>query len=189
MDNRAGVRLLADTFSRLIDVYSSYYGGMACVCWSPDGKYIVTGSQDDLVSIWSFEDRMLVARGLGHRSWVTSVAFDPWRCDENNYRFGSVAEDRRILLWDFSVGMLHRPRAVGRPMRNYDRDRLTIFTRPQSDKAYHRTLRLIWHTREQALRILQELERSGRRRATSPKTASVMTSSHAQTCQCFHLYM
>jgi len=83
-----------------------------CVCWSPDGRYIVTGGQDDLVSIWSLEDSMLVARCQGHNSWVTAVAFDPWRCDERNYRIGSVGEDCRLLLWDFSVGMLHRPRAV-----------------------------------------------------------------------------
>jgi hypothetical protein len=58
---------------------------------------------------------MLVARCQGHNSWVTACAFDPWRCDERNYRFGSVGEDCRLLLWDFSVGMLHRPRAVGLP--------------------------------------------------------------------------
>lgn len=97
---------------RLQDLYSSYYGGMTCVCWSPDGRYIVTGGQDDLVSIWSLADSVLVARCQGHNSWVTAVAFDPWRCDERNYRFGSVGEDCRLLLWDFSVGMLHRPRAV-----------------------------------------------------------------------------
>jgi len=56
---------------------------------------------------------MLVARCQGHNSWVTAVQFDPWRCDERNYRIGSVGEDCRLLLWDFSVGMLHRPRAVG----------------------------------------------------------------------------
>lgn len=82
------------------------------MCWSPDGRYIVTGGQDDLVSIWSLEDRVLVARCQGHNSWVTAVQFDPWRCDERNYRIGSVGEDCRLLLWDFSVGMLHRPRAV-----------------------------------------------------------------------------
>ncbi|VFV28124.1 Hypothetical predicted protein, partial [Lynx pardinus] len=26
----------------------SYFGGLLCVCWSPDGKYIVTGGEDDL---------------------------------------------------------------------------------------------------------------------------------------------
>ncbi len=78
----------------------------------------MTGGQDDLLSIWCPAEAhrqggALVARCQGHHSWVTSVAFDPWRCDERNYRFGSVGEDRRICLWDFSVGMLNRPRAVG----------------------------------------------------------------------------
>ena len=97
---------------RLLDVYSSYYGGLICVCWSPDGKYILTGGQDDLVSIWSLADCCIVARCEGHQSWVTAVAFDSWRCDVGNYRFGSVGEDCRLLLWDFSVNMLHRPKAV-----------------------------------------------------------------------------
>jgi WD40 repeat protein len=81
-----------------------------CVCWSPDGCYIVTGGQDDLVSIWSFPERRLVARCEGHHSWVSSVAFDPWRCDDRTYRFGSVGNDCRLLLWDFSEGMLHKPK-------------------------------------------------------------------------------
>jgi WD40 repeat protein len=106
------------TCDRLLHQYMSYYGGMICVCWSPDGRYIVTGGQDDLVSIWSLEDSMLVARCQGHNSWVTAVQFDPWRCDERNYRIGSVGEDCRLLLWDFSVGMLHRPRAASVRQRN-----------------------------------------------------------------------
>lgn len=97
---------------QVLDVYASYYGGLTCVCWSPDGMYIITGGQDDLVCIWSVVDRTLVARCVGHHSWVRAVAFDPWRCDEKTYRFGSVGDDCRLLLWDFSVGMLHRPRAV-----------------------------------------------------------------------------
>lgn len=100
------------TGSRLTDVYTSYYGGFMCICWSPDGKYVLTGGQDDLVSVWSLGERRIVARCPGHQSWVTAVAFDRWRCDDRNYRFGSVGEDRRLLLWDFNVGMLHRPKAV-----------------------------------------------------------------------------
>lgn len=100
----------ADFLSRLLDHFYSYYGGLICVCWSPDGKYVLTGGQDDLISIWHVPGSTLIARCQGHHSWVTSVAFDPWRCDDKNYRFGSVGEDRRLCLWDFSVGMLHRPR-------------------------------------------------------------------------------
>jgi len=97
---------------RVPDIYRSYFGALLCVTWSPDGRYIVTGSQDDLVSIWSFGDRELVARCSGHDNYVRDVKFDPWRCDERNYRFGSVGADRRLLLWDFSVGMLARPKAA-----------------------------------------------------------------------------
>ncbi|KIV91857.1 hypothetical protein PV10_06349 [Exophiala mesophila] len=97
---------------RLTDMYPSYYGGFTCVCWSPDGKYILTGGQDDLVTIWSLAERRIIARCHGHDSWVTAVAFDPWRCDETTYRFGSVGNDCKLSLWDFSVGMLHRPKAA-----------------------------------------------------------------------------
>jgi WD40 repeat protein len=101
---------------RVLDIFRSYYGGLICVCWSPDGKYIVTGGQDDLVTIWSFPERKIVARCQGHNSWVSAVAFDPWQCDERTYRFGSVGDDCRLLLWDFSVGMLHRPKVVRIPL-------------------------------------------------------------------------
>lgn len=109
------VRRLRLTGYRLTDIYPSYYGGFICVCWSPDGKYVLTGGQDDLVSIWTVAERQIIARCPGHHSWVTAVAFDPWRCGDRNYRFGSVGEDCRLLLWDFNVGMLHRPKAVSRP--------------------------------------------------------------------------
>lgn len=56
----------------------SYYGGLSCVCWSPDGKYVVTGGEDDLITVWSFLEKRVVARGQGHKSWVSVVAFDPY---------------------------------------------------------------------------------------------------------------
>lgn len=60
----------------LIGRARSYYGGLSCVCWSPDGKYVVTGGEDDLITVWSFVERRVVARGVGHKSWVSVVAFD-----------------------------------------------------------------------------------------------------------------
>ncbi|MCJ1312510.1 ERMES complex Ca(2+)-binding regulatory GTPase gem1 [Agyrium rufum] len=106
------LRILDYLKETMTDLYTSYYGGFMCVCWSPDGQYVLSGGQDDLVTIWSFAQRRIIARCPGHHSWVTAVAFDPWRCDDRNYRFGSVGEDCRLLLWDFNVGMLHRPKAT-----------------------------------------------------------------------------
>ncbi|XP_069764841.1 WD repeat-containing protein 20-like isoform X2 [Narcine bancroftii] len=59
-------------------VMKSYFGGLLCVCWSPDGRYVVTGGEDDLVTVWSFWDCRVIARGHGHKSWVSVVAFDPY---------------------------------------------------------------------------------------------------------------
>lgn len=99
---------------RLLDVYSSYYGGFSCVAWSPDGAYIVTGGKDDLVTVWSFVERRCVARCHGHSSFVTGVAFDPWRCDATTYRIGSIGDDGKLCLWDFALASLHRPSAKAR---------------------------------------------------------------------------
>lgn len=102
---------------KMTDVYQAAFGGINCVCWSPDGKYIVTGGEDDTVCIWSRVERVLVARCNGHKSFVTGVAFDPWRSDDKIYRFGSVGLDLQLLLWDFSVGMLNRPKGAGPRIR------------------------------------------------------------------------
>uniref|UniRef100_A0A5F9CS88 DM1 locus, WD repeat containing n=1 Tax=Oryctolagus cuniculus TaxID=9986 RepID=A0A5F9CS88_RABIT len=56
----------------------SYLDGVLCVCWSPDGCYMVTGGEDDLVTVWSFTEGRVVARGHGHKSWVNAVAFNPY---------------------------------------------------------------------------------------------------------------
>lgn len=64
----------------LVGSMKSYFGGLRCVAWSPDGRYIATGGEDDLVTVWSFVERRVVCRGSGHRSWVNGVAFDPYTC-------------------------------------------------------------------------------------------------------------
>jgi len=69
----------------------SYFGGLLSCCWSPDSRYVVTGGEDDLITVWSFCERCVIARGNGHRSWISDVAFDPYVCaipsdlDMNNY--------------------------------------------------------------------------------------------------------
>eukprot|EP01112_Ceratiomyxa_fruticulosa_P011046 TRINITY_DN2967_c1_g1_i1.p1 TRINITY_DN2967_c1_g1~~TRINITY_DN2967_c1_g1_i1.p1 ORF type:complete len:528 (-),score=89.44 TRINITY_DN2967_c1_g1_i1:1087-2670(-) len=93
---------------RLVVSFRSYFGGLRTVAWSPDGKCLLTGGEDDLVCLFSFTEHKLLARCVGHKSWVSKVAFDPYYfTDENRlpntYRFGSVGEDCRLLLWDFTV--------------------------------------------------------------------------------------
>ncbi|KAI0010404.1 WD40-repeat-containing domain protein [Xylariaceae sp. FL0662B] len=126
------LRIIDYLKEELLGVYNAYYGGFTCVCWSPDGKYVLTGGQDDLISIWCPSEMTLIARCQGHQSWVTSVAFDPWRCDERIYRFGSVGEDCRLCLWDFNVGMLHKPKATTNRQRGSTSSRLATLQRAET---------------------------------------------------------
>lgn len=94
----------------ITDIFPSYYDGILCAAFSPDGNYLATGGQDDLVAIWSVKRKCIIARGYGHQSWVRKVAFDNWNCDEFSYRVGSVGEDGNLILWDFSPKNLNRPK-------------------------------------------------------------------------------
>lgn len=106
----------------------SYFGGFLCVCWAPDGRYVVVGGEDDLVTVWAVAERRVVARGEGHRSWVSVVAFDPYAggpladdaADDRDgdrrraappYRLGSVSQDTQLCLWDLTEDVL-RPAAA-----------------------------------------------------------------------------
>ncbi|KAJ2840488.1 hypothetical protein FBU31_000371 [Coemansia sp. 'formosensis'] len=110
-----GLRVVDYLSEVLEDVHPSYFAGFTCAAWSPDAKYLVAGGKDDLVTVWSSSpsssssDHALVARCMGHESWVRAIAFDPVG-QEDTYRFMSVGDDR-LLVWDFSLPALHRPRA------------------------------------------------------------------------------
>ncbi|KAI8618925.1 WD40-repeat-containing domain protein [Chytriomyces sp. MP71] len=105
------LRVLDFAQDKLLDTCNSYFGGLLCCAWSPDGKFVATGGEDDLVTVWTFGGR-IVARCQGHSSWVTGVAFDAYNCTERNYRIGSVSEDTKLCLWDFSSSSLYKPRSV-----------------------------------------------------------------------------
>ncbi|KAI0064535.1 WD40 repeat-like protein [Artomyces pyxidatus] len=104
------LRVIDALAEQLVDCYAAYFGSLTCVAWSPDGRFIITGGQDDLVNIFSPWEQRVIARCQGHSSFVSALAFDEFRCDGRTYRFGSVGEDNKLILWDFSSGILHRPK-------------------------------------------------------------------------------
>ncbi|KAF9036648.1 catabolite repression protein creC [Panaeolus papilionaceus] len=120
------LRVIDALAEQLVDCYSSYFGALTSVAWSPDGRFILTGGQDDLLTIFSPWEQRVVARCQGHSSFVSSVAFDDLRCDTRTYRFGSVGEDNKLILWDFSSGALHRPKLLASRYSTYHHQRMSM---------------------------------------------------------------
>ncbi|KAK5970480.1 WD repeat-containing protein 20 [Trichostrongylus colubriformis] len=54
--------------------------GLLTLAWSPDAKLIVTGGEDDLLTVYNVQEKRVVCRGQGHKSWISQVQFDPYMC-------------------------------------------------------------------------------------------------------------
>jgi WD40 repeat protein len=75
----------------MLQGHSSY---VYSVAFSPDGKYLASGSYDNTVKLWSVESQKEVTTLQGHSSYVLSVAFSP----EGKY-LASGSDDKTLKLW------------------------------------------------------------------------------------------
>jgi predicted NACHT family NTPase len=76
--------------------------GVLSVSWSPDGRFLASGSEDNTVRIWDAATGSLLQTLQGHTGWVTSVAWSP------DGRFlASGALDSTVRVWDLAQMAVH----------------------------------------------------------------------------------
>ncbi|KIJ31651.1 hypothetical protein M422DRAFT_185684 [Sphaerobolus stellatus SS14] len=105
------VELLQGTLDQPLIFELQGHTDMVCsVSFSPDGRYIASGSDDHTVRLWSVETGMPVGQPYeGHTYFVRSVSFSP----DGRY-IASGSSDRTVRLWSVETGM-----PVGQPYEGH----------------------------------------------------------------------
>ena len=73
------------------------------VGFSPDGKMIASGSNNNSIKLWNVADGKLLRTLLGHQDGVNSVSFSP-----DGKTIASASRDNSIKLWNVADGKLLR---------------------------------------------------------------------------------
>jgi WD40 repeat protein len=89
----------------------SHQGAVTSLAFSPDGRTILTGSQDNTARLWDAATGRPIGPALAHQWWVRAVAFSP---DGKAVLTGSL--DGTARLWDAATG-----RPIGPPLTHQDR--------------------------------------------------------------------
>lgn len=69
------------------------------VSFSPDGKYLASGSGDTTVRFWDVDTQTPRFTGTGHKNWVLCIAWSP-----DSLKLASGCKDGKIIIWDPRTG-------------------------------------------------------------------------------------
>ena len=82
-----------------LHICTGHNGRVTAVAWSPDSKYIASGSLDKKVHIWDAATGKLLLTYRGHRAQVYTVAWSP-----DGQHIASAGNDGVVHIWAAATG-------------------------------------------------------------------------------------
>jgi WD40 repeat protein len=65
----------------------------------PDGKHVLSASQDQTVRVWNIAEAKEVKKLTGHKNWITSLALSP-----DGKLAVTTCDDLTVKLWNLETG-------------------------------------------------------------------------------------
>jgi WD40 repeat protein/tetratricopeptide (TPR) repeat protein/tRNA A-37 threonylcarbamoyl transferase component Bud32 len=89
--------------------------GLFCVCFSPDGRFLLTGHKDHQLRYWNWRTGELACPAMDQEDEVYDVAITP----DGKHAISSSRTPSVVNLWDLESGRLVAPSlAIGSPENN-----------------------------------------------------------------------
>ena len=82
-------------------VYRGHTDNLTTVAWSPDNKYVASGSMDKSVQVWEARSGTLAQNYHGHTEAVTVAVWSP----DGRY-IASGSADKTVQIWEATTGKL-----------------------------------------------------------------------------------
>ncbi len=76
---------------------------VTALIYSPNGKYIISGSRDETVKMWDVSTRKNLKTFIGHKGTINSLSYSY----DGKY-IASGSEDKTINIWDVKTGKLFK---------------------------------------------------------------------------------
>ncbi len=98
-DGRAGLVGGLEATRSLRAYLRGHAGPLHGLAFSPDGKVIASGAEDNKIILWDASTGRQIGILKGHKDWVYRVAFSP-----DGKTLASSSRDRTIILWNLTTG-------------------------------------------------------------------------------------